>query len=293
MRIVFVGSVQFSKILLEHLIEMNAEVVGICTLKSSASNADHSDLSALADQYGIPWVYSPDINSQESEEWINSKNPDVIFCFGWSRLIKSRLLKIPPLGILGYHPTLLPQNRGRHPIIWALVLGLVETGSTFFFMGEGADDGDIASQKIVPIDYEDDAMTLYGKLAMAAKAQLTELVPKLESNTFTKTVQDVSKANTWRKRTADDGLIDWSSSDQTIRNLVRALTHPYVGAHFFFEGLNVKVWEVQVLSSFVGIGLPGEIVGTYDGFSVVACGTGFVALTKTEPTFSSPIGTYL
>lgn len=293
MRIVFVGSVQFSKILLEHLIEMNAEVVGICTLESSASNADHSDLGALADQHGIPWVYSPDINSQESEEWIKSKNPDVIFCFGWSRLIKSRLLKIPPLGILGYHPTLLPQNRGRHPIIWALALGLVETGSTFFFMGEGADDGDIASQRIVPIDYEDDAMTLYGKLAMAAKAQLTELVPKLESNTFTKIAQDVSKANTWRKRTADDGLIDWNSSDETIRNLVRALTHPYIGAHFFFEGLTVKVWEVQVLSSFVGTGLPGEIVGTYDGFSVVACGTGFVALTKTEPTFSSPIGTYL
>ena len=51
------------------------------------------------------------------------------------------------MGILGYHPSLLPFNRGRHPIIWALALGLKETGSTFFFMDENADTGDIVSQK--------------------------------------------------------------------------------------------------------------------------------------------------
>ena len=58
--------------------------------------------------------------------------PDIIFCFGWSRLIKEELLKIPKKGVVGYHPAMLPKNRGRHPLIWALALGIKTTGSTFF-----------------------------------------------------------------------------------------------------------------------------------------------------------------
>jgi len=56
-------------------------------------------------------------------------------------------LDLPHLGVIDFHPAALPANRGRHPIIWALVLGLQETASTFFFMDEGADSGDIISQE--------------------------------------------------------------------------------------------------------------------------------------------------
>ena len=66
---------------------------------------------------------------------------------GWSRIIGKELLAVPPKGIVGYHPAALPANRGRHPIIWALALGLKETASTFFFMDNGADSGPIISQK--------------------------------------------------------------------------------------------------------------------------------------------------
>ena len=51
------------------------------------------------------------------------------------------------LEVIGFHLAAMPANRGRHPIIWALVLGLQETASTFFFMDEGADSGDIISQE--------------------------------------------------------------------------------------------------------------------------------------------------
>ena len=63
-----------------------------------------------------------------------------------------------------FSPGLTPQNRGRHPIIWTLALGLCETGSTFFFMDEGADSGDILSQKKITILPEDNAGSLYQKL---------------------------------------------------------------------------------------------------------------------------------
>ena len=79
---------------------------------------------------------------------------------------------------MGYHPASLPENRGRHPIIWALALGLKKSASTFFFMEEGADDGDILSQKEFEILYEDDAKSLYEKVTDMALNQIEDFLPK-------------------------------------------------------------------------------------------------------------------
>jgi len=164
MKIVFIGSVEFSLHALRRLVELNAEVVGVCTLKKSKFNTDHCDLSHFCAQSGIPSTYVDDINSIENLQWISNKSPDIIFCFGWSRFLKKEILALAPLGVVGFHPSALPKNRGRHPIIWALVLGLRETASTFFFMDEGADSGPILSQQAICIDSEDDARSLYNKI---------------------------------------------------------------------------------------------------------------------------------
>jgi len=157
MRIAFIGAVMFSDKVLAHLIAMNAQVVGVCTLETSAANTDHVDLTPRAAAAGIPTRYTPDINSPGTLAWVAALKPDVIFCFGWSRLIKRQMLDLAPLGVVGFHPAALPMNRGRHPLIWALVLGLTETASTFFFLDERADSGDILSQATVPIAAVDTA----------------------------------------------------------------------------------------------------------------------------------------
>ena len=131
MKIVFIGSVSFSACALRELISMGADIAGVCTLTNSNFNADHEDLAPIAQDVDIPVSLATDINSEESVDWIRRKSPDVIFCFGWSRLIREPLLSLPPLGVIGFHPACLPANRGRHPIIWALVLGLEQTASTF------------------------------------------------------------------------------------------------------------------------------------------------------------------
>ena len=170
MRIVFIGAVQLSAKMLEALIGMKADVVGVCAWAESSFNADHLDLTGIANAAGIAVRYTPDINAEESIEWIKTLSPDVVFCFGWSRLVKQPLLSIPPLGVVGYHPTALPANRGRHPLIWALALGMEQTGSTFFFMDEGVDSGDILSQRMLTIDATDDAGSLYGRICATAPA---------------------------------------------------------------------------------------------------------------------------
>ena len=245
MKIFFVGSVLFSRILLEKLLKIdNVDIVGIATKSKSNFNSDHSDLSDIALNNRIPYKYIADINKTETVNWVNSLNPDVIFCFGWSSLIKKELLKSCKSGVIGYHPSLLPKNRGRHPIIWALCLGLNQTGSTFFRMDEGADTGTILDQESVDIDKLDDAKTLYFKLSSTACNQLERFVPKLAAGKAKFTEQDLTNSNYWRKRSKDDGLIDFRMSSKSIYNLVRSLTKPYVGAHFVYKDSEIKVWKV-------------------------------------------------
>ena len=182
------------------------------------------------------------------------------------------------MGVVGYHPALLPANRGRHPIIWALVLGLKETGSTFFFMDEAADSGDILSQEKVPIDYSDDAESLYSKIERTAQKQVEEFLPKLESGNFERIPQNTEGASYWRKRSAEDGLIHWDESSETIYNLVRGLTKPYVGAHAQFRGRDVKIWRVKELNLPTNGSRPGQVLesdASTNRFSV-CCGRGAV-----------------
>ena len=247
MRIIFIGTVEFSYKALEKLIELDAEVVGVCTKKGSKFNSDFVDLTPLCNKANMPLRYVDDINSSESIDWIKGLKPDIIFCFGWSNLIKKELLNLPRMGIVGYHPALLPKNRGRHPLIWALALGLKVSGSTFFFMTESADDGDILSQEEVKIFYEDDARSLYDKVLATALKQIEYFLPKLQNNSFQRVKQDSSLANTWRKRGKLDGKIDFRMTSGAIYNLVRALTRPYVGAHVEYNGKDISIWRVEEL----------------------------------------------
>ena len=294
MRIVFVGAVEFSLHALQHLRVIGASVVGVCTLRQSALNADHVDLSDYCTQHGIPCIYTENIHASVSLEWVAACQPDVIFCFGWSRLLKKAVLELAPMGVVGFHPAALPKNRGRHPLTWALVLGLNETGSTFFFMDEGADSGDILSQRSIVIDSNDDARSLYDKVVTTALSQIGEFVPQLAARTYSRIPQDKTKSNYWRKRGQSDGLIDWRMSANSIHNLVRGLTHPYVGAEFHIDGRVCKVWKSRVVLENPANIEPGKVIG-YDvvGNPIVKCGEQALCIIETDPEFTLASGKYL
>ena len=293
MRIVFIGTVEFSLRALERLVALNAEIVGVCTLQESKFNADHIDLSSFSEAHGIPSLYADDINATETLTWIQEKSPDVIFCFGWSRLIKEDLLELAPLGVVGFHPSALPANRGRHPIIWTLVLGLKKTASTFFFMDEGADSGDILSQRHVSISELDDAGTLYDKITKTALDQIEQFVPTLANKTFTMSPQDHSSATYLRKRGRLDGQIDWRMSAVAIHNLVRGLSKPYVGSHFIYDGNDVKVWHSEPLEEKSTNIEPGKILSVDDHGIIVKTGVGKIRLIHIEPQVTLIQGEYL
>jgi methionyl-tRNA formyltransferase len=293
MRIVFIGNVKFSLSALEYLLSLGADIVGVCTLKHSKFNSDHVDLSSISILHGIPWVYANDINSIDSINWIKNKAPDVIFCFGWSKLLNESVLNIAPLGVIGFHPSALPANRGRHPLIWALVLGLKKTASTFFFMDVGVDSGDIISQREIKISDEDDANSLYEKVTQVALNQIKEFISNLNRNSYQRQNQNQYLANTWRKRSMQDGFIDWRMSAKTIHNLVRGLTKPYFGASFLTNGQEVKVWKTQFVFFPQRNIEHGKILAIEDEKPIIKCGEDAICLLITEPSFKPEIGTYL
>lgn len=299
MRIVFIGCVDFSHALLSHVLTLcDAEVVGVITRETSNFNTDFCSLKALAAQSDIPYLLDAGNHQAEMVAWAASLRPDVIYCFGWPYLLGKEILGVPPLGVIGYHPTALPMNRGRHPIIWTLALGLTKTASSFFFMDEGADSGDLLSQKSLEVKREDDATTLYTRLKEVALKQVHEFTPLLCSGKYSRTPQNHAHANLWRKRTKADGKIDWRMPSEGIYNLVRALSYPYPGAHIEYEGTEIKVWQCEVATK----GYPREEILNFEPGRVIAattegldirCGDGVIRLTKHGFCTFPQLGTYL
>ncbi len=148
MRIVFIGTVEFSYACLQAMVKAGGEVVGILTQSREEAryNSDWADLSPLGKICPAPVHYFQKISGPETLETIRSLRPDIIFVLGLSHLLPKELLQIPPLGVIGSHPDLLPENRGRHPLIWALAQGLSKSGLTFFYIDEGVDSGNIVMQ---------------------------------------------------------------------------------------------------------------------------------------------------
>lgn len=283
MRAVFIGCVDFSHAMLSHLLTFpGIEVVGVVTRRQSAFNADFRSLEDLAVPAGIPCFFAEGNNQEDMSRVIDGWSADVVFCLGWSYLLRAEILSLPRFGVIGYHPALLPRNRGRHPIVWALALGLAETGSTFFIMDEGADSGDIISQERVAITPSDDAASLYARLEQASRRQLGDIVSQLAARRLERRPQDHAAATYWRKRGRADGRIDWRMSMAAIANLVRGLTRPYVGAHCEIAGADVKIWRVSLLPDAPTDLEPGRVLATRDGLPVVKCADGAVRLDEHE-----------
>lgn len=245
MRILFIGCVKSSEIFLKKLMELQVDIVGVVTKSESKFNADFVDIGKMCIDNKIDYIYVKNVNDIESKVYIKEKNPDIIMCLGWSQILDKEILSIPTMGCVGFHPAQLPYNRGRHPLIWALVLGLESTASTLFLMDSSADTGEIISQQIVQIDYNDDAASLYEKVMETATEQLEKLVHELSYGIVKRIPQNIVQGNAWRKRGKNDGEIDWRMSSRSIYNLVRALTKPYVGAHFIYQNQEYKVWKVK------------------------------------------------
>ena len=297
MRVGFIGCVNSSAVALQALLDMPqdlVEVVGLITRRASTFNADFHDLAPIALQHQLPVLLQEDApEDSDQAAWLGALAPDLVFCVGWSRLLGPRVLGVAPRGVVGYHPAALPANRGRHPLIWALALGLDETASSFFMMRADADSGAIVHQHRIVIAAAADAATLYAQVLAAIPMQLGLIVRGLADGSLQPRPQDESLANHWRKRSAADGRIDWRMTASSVNNLVRALARPYPGADILCGGQTVKIWRCAVVDAGRPNDEPGKVLAV-DGREVtVKCGLGSVRLTEHDFVSLPLKGSYL
>lgn len=186
---------------------------------------------------------------------------------GWSQIAGRAVLDAPNLGVLGMHPSLLPEGRGRAAIPWAILKGLTVTGVTLFRMDEGVDTGVILHQVKIPIEDREDAGSLYAKVCAAHREAIRYSYPCLKSWGAVYIKQDESRATVWPQRKPEDGRINPTMTVTEIDRLVRAVTRPYPGAFIERDKSSVIIWA----------GHPDKNTDTRSGYRITASDGIYVA----------------
>jgi methionyl-tRNA formyltransferase len=205
------------------------------------------------------------VNDATSVELLRALSLDWLFIIGWSQIASPEVLASVRRGVLGMHPTLLPQGRGRAAIPWAILRGLPETGVTLFQLDAGVDTGPIVAQERIPIDDEETASTLYDKVCVAHRQLIGRVWADLIADRVASAPQNEADATVWPGRTPQDGLfVPAEMSVADVHRLVRATTRPYPGAFTRVGDRLLRVWAGRV-----GGGNTGRPVlvcrdGTYD-----------------------------
>ena len=201
----------------------------------------------LAIDLQIPCLFHGKKGSPEERTVFNELmqfNPDVVISWSYGLRIPKLILDLPRFGAFNIHGGLLPEWRGANILNWVLIAGATETGVTIHLMTEHIDDGPIVERRALPIEITDTALTLRHKLRGLSIQLLSSLLTDLERGVqIPSTPQDESRARYYRRRTAEDGVIDWSKSNLEIYNLIRALVEPWPGAFTVINGGEKMVFK--------------------------------------------------
>lgn len=292
MKTILIGAVNSSAAFLNTLLATNETVSGVITLDETTGrkrHSDYADLAPICSTAGIPCYQLPSDN--DIATIVETDPPDLLLVWGWSRLIPETVLNTAKIGCIGFHPAPLPNGRGRHPLIWSIILGLAETRVNFFELTDTADEGQILASASVRLDDAETARSLMEKTIRAAQTLIPDLVQSIANNGhLTGKPQSNSSMESWRKRNPADGRIDFRMSATHIDRLVRALSEPYPGADAMHcHGETAKVWHVEIMEENASLNLiePGRVIGIVAGAPLVRCGDGALVLKQHD--FSSNI----
>jgi methionyl-tRNA formyltransferase len=206
--------------------------------------------------------------------------PDVIFSFYYRNMIPREILAVPKIGAFNLHGSLLPKFRGRCPVNWVLIEGEKTTGITLHAMVEKPDAGDIVAQRAIDISFDDNARSLFMKMAKEARTLMKEVLPLIQNGSFQRTPQaSLGSSSYFGGRKPEDGLIAWNKDAVSIYNLTRATTHPYPGAFSYLDGKKFFVWQAYPEEG-VSNNTPGAILSTNP--LTVGAGRGTVKLLRVQ-----------
>lgn len=244
----FVTCVQLGLSCMETIYRVGGKLHLVVTLNDdqAKNKSGRVYLDGFCESHDTRLVKSTHVNNQEVIKAIQDEEIDWLFIIGWSQIASTEVLASPKQGVLGIHPTLLPEGRGRAAIPWAIIKNLSKTGVTMFKLDEGIDTGPIVAQLEIPLSADIDATSLYSLVDEAHINLIEVTIPKLLDESLVLEAQDDSKATMWPGRSPEDGLIDINDSVYKAERLVRALKSPYPGA-FITDTKKYIIWDAIIV----------------------------------------------
>ena len=254
LNILFMGTPDFAEESLKSIDKAGFNILGVVTNPNKPKGRGMKMVSSPVKEYAleknIP-VYQP-IKVRNNPEFIDEvkkMNPDVICVVAYGKILPEELLKIPKLGCINVHGSLLPKYRGAAPIQWAVINGDKKTGITTMYMDIGMDTGDMILKKEVDIGDNETTGELWDRLAKIGGELLVETLNKIEDGTAPREKQgeNFTMAPMLNKEMSK---IDWENQSAIqIKNLVRGL-NPIMGAYCYLNDKKIKFWKVDVVNKF-------------------------------------------
>lgn len=285
LRIIFAGTPDFAAHHLDALLSSHHHIVGVFTQPDRPAGRGNkltkSPVKLLAEQYSIPVFQPKSLRPEENQHLVKDLNADLMVVVAYGLILPLAVLKMPKLGCINVHGSLLPRWRGAAPIQRSLWAGDSETGITIMQMDEGLDTGDMLYKLTCPILPEDTSATLYNKLAQLGPEALLKTLEKLTAGTIKAEKQDNGLANYADKLSKEEAKLDWALSATQLERCIRAF-NPWPVSYFIVDEQPVKVWKAEVINSNHEK-LPGTIVEANKSGIQIATAQGILNITQLQP----------
>jgi methionyl-tRNA formyltransferase len=237
-----------------------------------------SAIKLLALERGIPVHQPPKLRDAASLEMLRGLNPDVMVVVAYGQILPKSVLKLPRLGCLNLHASLLPRHRGASPIHAAILAGDAKTGMTVMYMDEGLDTGDILLEEALEIGPQETTGQLHDRLADLAAPCLLRALDLLATGSAPRTPQDSHLATYAPKLKKSDGWLDWSRPAPELALRIRAMS-PWPGAFARIAGHVLKIHSATESSAS---GEPGTVLQADANGLTVAGGIGSLSLESVQ-----------
>ena len=282
MRVVFMGTPDFSVPSLQALIDHGYEVIGVFTQpdrpKGRGGKVQMSPVKELALKQAIP-VFQPLKIRKDGVDDLRALAPDVCVTAAFGQILSQEVLDVPRMGTVNVHASLLPRHRGAAPVQWALLQGDRTTGVTTMLTDKGIDTGDMLLKAEVTVDPEDTAGSLLEKLSHMGAELLEETLARLEKGDCPREKQNEDESTYDPMLNKEMGLLHFEEGTQMCLNRVRAMS-PWPCAYAPLREGVLKVWRAKAAA---GSGQPGMILGADSkGGLVVATSDGAMELCEVQ-----------
>jgi len=280
-RVVFMGSPQFSVMILRKLTE-HYNVVGVVTQPDRPAGRGKvlasPPIKRLAQELGIDTIQPNRLREPDATARLESWQPDLILVAAFGQILRQNVLDMPKFGCINVHASLLPRWRGVSPIPAALLNGDKVTGITIMKMDAGVDTGPILSQKQIEILPDDTAGSLSERLSRLGAELLIEILPEYLSGSIQPKPQDSDLATYAGMLKKEDGRIDFSLTSEELARRVRAF-NPWPGA---FTIINGDIFKIHRAHAVEGTSEPGNR-GVIDHLPAIGTSDGWLVLDEVQP----------